>query len=95
MRQRRRDGAAGRERGKKIREEKRHYTVSQVDSRYRVLSRWHYARGRTRAFSMTPSIRDSISFNYVTALVARIRKHGISIFSMHNKTFVGCDDAPS
>jgi len=40
--------------GEKIREEKRHYTVSQVDSRYRVLSRWHYGRGRTRAFSMTP-----------------------------------------
>lgn len=36
-----------------------------------------------------------ISFNYVTALVARIRKHGISILSMHNKTFIGSDDAPS
>lgn len=43
----------------------------------------------------TPSVFDdspvslSISSNYVTALLACIRKHAISILLMHNETFVG------
>jgi len=44
-------GPGREERGKKIREEKRHYTVSWVES---VISRQYYSRGKTRAFSMTP-----------------------------------------
>jgi len=90
-----------REQGK-IREEKRNYMVSQVqkdreresergrESRCetRELTRRSYDRERTLVFNDSPVSLNILS-NYVTALLACIRKHAISILLMHNETFVG------
>lgn len=90
-----------REQGK-IREEKRNYTVSQVQNdrergrerggesrrETRELTGRCYDRERTLVFDDSP-VSLNISSNYVIALLACIRKHAISILLMHNETFVG------